>query len=30
VLPFRYSDVASGKNLQQNILLESGDVVLVP
>lgn len=30
VLPFRYSQIASGKELEQNILLESGDVVLVP
>jgi polysaccharide export outer membrane protein len=30
VLPFRYSQIASGKGLEQNILLESGDVVLVP
>ena len=29
-LPFRYNDVARGKNLQQNILLQSGDVVIVP
>lgn len=27
---FRYSDVARGKNLQQNILLQSGDTVVVP
>jgi polysaccharide biosynthesis/export protein len=30
VLPFRYGQVASGKDLQQNIQLESGDVVVVP
>jgi polysaccharide biosynthesis/export protein len=30
VLPFRYGQVASGKELQQNVLLESGDVVVVP
>jgi polysaccharide biosynthesis/export protein len=30
VLPFRYTQVASGKDLQQNIELESGDVVVVP
>jgi polysaccharide export outer membrane protein len=30
VLPFRYGQVASGKDLQQNIDLESGDVVVVP
>ncbi len=30
VLPFRYGPVSSGKDLQQNIELESGDVVVVP
>ena len=29
-LPFRYDQVVEGKSLQQNIPLESGDVVLVP
>jgi polysaccharide export outer membrane protein len=29
-IPFRYSLVTSGKDLSQNIMLESGDVVLVP
>jgi polysaccharide export outer membrane protein len=29
-LPFRYSQVVDGKSLQQNITLESGDVVVVP
>jgi polysaccharide biosynthesis/export protein len=29
-LPFKYGQVASGKDLQQNIVLESGDVVVVP
>jgi polysaccharide biosynthesis/export protein len=29
-LPFRYSQVVEGKQLQQNITLESGDVVVVP
>ncbi|MEP7314581.1 MAG: polysaccharide biosynthesis/export family protein [Pseudomonadota bacterium] len=29
-LPFRYGDVSKGRNLEQNILLESGDVVVVP
>ena len=29
-IPFRYGDVERGKNLQQNILLQSGDVVVVP
>jgi len=30
VIPFRYSDVAKGRDLQQNILLNPGDVVVVP
>jgi len=30
VLPFRYASVAAGKSLEQNIALESGDVVVVP
>jgi len=30
VLPFRYGQVSAGKELQQNIQLESGDVVVVP
>lgn len=29
-LPFRYNQVVEGKSLQQNITLESGDVVVVP
>jgi len=29
-IPFRYDDVARGRNLDQNILLEAGDVVIVP
>jgi polysaccharide export outer membrane protein len=29
-LPFRYSNVVEGKSLDQNIILESGDVVIVP
>ena len=29
-IPFRYGDVSKGRNLDQNILLESGDVVVVP
>src|SRR5262245_42343843 len=29
-MPFRYSQVVEGKALQQNITLESGDVVVVP
>jgi polysaccharide export outer membrane protein len=30
VLPFRYGQVSAGRDLQQNIQLESGDVVVVP
>lgn len=30
VFPFRYSDIKNGINLQQNILLKGGDVVVVP
>lgn len=29
-IPFRYGDVRKGKNLEQNILLHRGDVVMVP
>jgi polysaccharide export outer membrane protein len=29
-LPFRYAEVSKGRNLSQNIRLESGDVVVVP
>lgn len=29
-IPFRYGDVEDGENLAQNILLRSGDVVVVP
>ena len=29
-LSFRYEDVVKGKDLQQNIMLQSGDVVVVP
>jgi polysaccharide biosynthesis/export protein len=29
-LNFRYGDVSKGKNLNQNIMLEAGDVVVVP
>jgi polysaccharide export outer membrane protein len=29
-IPFKYGDIEKGKNLQQNIILQSGDVVLVP
>ena len=30
VIRFRYGDVAKGQNLEQNIILEVGDVVVVP
>jgi polysaccharide export outer membrane protein len=30
VIPFRYTEVNKGRNLEQNVLLESGDVVIVP
>jgi polysaccharide export outer membrane protein len=30
VLPFRYGDVSKSRNLEQNIQLEAGDVVIVP
>jgi polysaccharide biosynthesis/export protein len=29
-LPFRYTEVVRGKNLDQNIMLQAGDVVVVP
>lgn len=29
-IPFRYGDVEHGKKLDQNILLQSGDTVVVP
>jgi polysaccharide biosynthesis/export protein len=29
-IPFRYADVLKGRELQQNIMLEAGDVVVVP
>ena len=29
-IPFNYKDVSKGKNLEQNILLQNGDVVVVP
>ncbi len=29
-IPFRYVDLEKGRNLQQNIILHSGDTVLVP
>jgi polysaccharide biosynthesis/export protein len=30
VLPFSFTDVSKGRSLDQNVLLESGDVVMVP
>jgi len=30
ILPFRYNDIVKGQKLEQNVLLEVGDVVLVP
>jgi polysaccharide export outer membrane protein len=30
VLPFRYSDVKNGENLEQNVRLKGGDTVVVP
>jgi polysaccharide export outer membrane protein len=30
VLPFHFNQVSSGRDLEQNVVLESGDVVLVP
>lgn len=30
VLPFRYGQVSAGRDLEQNVQLESGDVVVVP
>lgn len=30
ILRFRYNDIIKGENLEQNVLLEVGDVVLVP
>jgi polysaccharide export outer membrane protein len=29
-IPFRYGDIEKGEDLEQNIILRSGDVVLVP
>lgn len=29
-IPFRYSDVRKGRDLEQNIILQRGDVVMVP
>ncbi len=30
VIPFRYEDVSRGRHLEQNVLLRSGDTVVVP
>ncbi len=30
VYPFRYGDIEKGRDLDQNILLERGDVIVVP
>lgn len=30
LIQFRYGDIARGRNLEQNIILQSGDVVIVP
>jgi len=30
IMNFNYNDVSSGKNLEQNIMLERGDVIVVP
>jgi polysaccharide export outer membrane protein len=30
IYDFRYDEVASGENLQQNIMLERGDIIVVP
>jgi hypothetical protein len=30
VFPFAYSDVARGRRLEQNIVLQSGDMLVVP
>jgi hypothetical protein len=27
---FNYKDVISGKNVEQNIILEGGDIIVVP
>jgi len=29
-IPFRYADIEKGKRLEQNIILQAGDVILVP
>jgi polysaccharide biosynthesis/export protein len=30
ILRFRYDDISRGRNLEQNVLLEAGDVIIVP
>jgi len=30
LIKFRYGDIARGRNLEQNIILQSGDVIIVP
>jgi polysaccharide export outer membrane protein len=30
LIEFRYADIARGRNLEQNIILKSGDVIIVP
>lgn len=30
MIPFRYGEVIKGRNLEQNLVLEAGDVVIVP
>jgi hypothetical protein len=30
MIPFRYGEVVRGRNLEQNLTLEAGDVVIVP
>jgi polysaccharide export outer membrane protein len=30
MIPFRYNEVVKGRNLEQNLTLEAGDVVIVP
>ena len=29
-LSFKYNDVLKGRNLEQNVMLQSGDIVVVP
>ena len=30
MIPFRYGDIEKGKRLEQNIILQAGDIVIVP